>query len=64
MYTLVAERPAEVTMRECDQDGIAAARFVVLTPGGELLLCGHHMARNADAIGAAGYQIDEMEQGS
>jgi hypothetical protein len=64
MYALVAERPAEVAMRVCDQDGIAAARFVVFTPGGELLLCGHHMARNADAIGAAGYQIDEMEQES
>jgi hypothetical protein len=64
MYALVAERPAEVTMRECDQDGIAAARFAVLTPGGELLLCGHHMARNVDAIVAAGYQINEVEQGS
>ncbi len=63
MYALVAERPAEVAMRECDQDGIAAARFVVLTPGGELLLCGHHMATNVDAIVAAGYQINEVEQG-
>jgi hypothetical protein len=57
MHALVAERPAEITMRACDQDGIAAARFAVLTPGGELLLCGHHMARHADAIVAAGYHI-------
>ena len=57
MYALVAERPAEVAMRECDQDGIAAAQYAVLTGSGEVLLCAHHYHEHADAIVLAGHHV-------
>lgn len=36
-------------MNRCDRCG-AGAKAQIITPSGELLLCGHHLSQHADAL--------------
>ena len=46
----------------CDQCGSAQAMYLVKLMDGELAFCGHHFAKNKEALDKVSYEIVELNK--